>query len=202
MTVKLDQSPPVLGATARKLVAPFRKELVQVLRDLVSVNTVAVPPHGNETAGQSVLVEFLKRHGVRGELYQTEFLHQTRNPWRRKDRDYTGRMNLIATLPGRGSGKSILLNGHMDTVPPGRSPWKASPWSGKVSGGRIYGRGSFDMKGGLVAQAAVLCALRRAGIRLNGDLLFESVIDEEWGRRRRVAGSSPAGIYSGCLRRC
>ena len=45
----------------------------------------------------------------------------------------------------------------------------------------MYGRGSFDMKGGLVAQAAVLCALRRAGIRLNGDLLFESVIDEEWG---------------------
>ena len=41
--------------------------------------------------------------------------------------------------------------------------------------------GSFDMKGGLVAQAAVLCALRSAGIRLNGDLLFESVIDEEWG---------------------
>jgi acetylornithine deacetylase len=45
----------------------------------------------------------------------------------------------------------------------------------------MYGLGSFDMKGGLVAQAAVLCALRRAGIRLNGDLLFESVIDEEWG---------------------
>ena len=90
-------------------------------------------------------------------------------------------MNLVATLSGRGRGKSLLFNGHMDTVPPGRAPWQASPWSGKVSRGRMYGLGSFDMKGGLVAQAAVLCALRRAGIRLNGDLFFESVIDEEWG---------------------
>ena len=135
MTARLDQSPVALGATARKLVSPFSKELVQVLHDLVSVNTVAVPPHGNETAGQRILVEFLKRHGVRAELYQTEFLHQTRNPWRRKDRDYTGRMNLIATLPGRGRGKSLLLNGHMDTVPPGQSPWKASRtnlWAGQL----------------------------------------------------------------------
>jgi acetylornithine deacetylase len=45
----------------------------------------------------------------------------------------------------------------------------------------MYGLGSIDMKGGLVAQAAVLCAIRRAGIKLNGDLIFESVIDEEWG---------------------
>src|ERR1039458_3861192 len=166
MTARLDQSPSALGATARKLVAPIRKDLVQLLHDLVSVNTVAVPPHGNETAGQRVLIEFLKSHGVRSELYQTEFLHRARTLWKRKDRDYTGRMNLIATLPGRGRGRSLLLNGHMDTVPPGRSPWKASPWSGKVSGGRMYGRGSFDMKGGLVAQAAVLCALRRAGIQI------------------------------------
>ena len=181
MNARLDQSSSALGATARKLVAPFSKELVLLLHELVSVNTVAVPPRGNETAGQLVLCEFLRRHGVRSELYQTEMLHRTRSQWRRKDRDYTGRQNLIATLAGRGRGKSLLLNGHMDTVPPGRSPWQGSPWSGKVNRGRLYGLGSFDMKGGLVAQAAVLCALRRAGIRLNGDLMFESVIDEEWG---------------------
>jgi acetylornithine deacetylase len=181
MTARLDQSSSTIGATARKLLAPISKELVQLLQELVSVNTVAVPPHGNETAGQRILIEFLKRHGVRSELYQTEMLHRTRNEWKRKDRDYTGRQNLIATLAGRGHGKSLLLNGHMDTVPPGRSQWKASPWSGNVSRGRMYGLGTIDMKGGLVAQAAVLCALRRAGIRLNGDLLFESVIDEEWG---------------------
>ncbi len=181
MTARLNRSSSAPGATAHKLIAPFSKELVHLLHELVSVNTVAVPPRGNETAGQRVLSEFLRRHGVRVELYPTEMLHRARSQWRRKDRDYTGRLNLMATISGCGRGKSLLLNGHMDTVPPGRSAWKGSPWSGRVSRGRMYGLGSIDMKGGLVAQAAVLCALRRAGIRLNGDLLFESVIDEEWG---------------------
>ncbi len=45
----------------------------------------------------------------------------------------------------------------------------------------MYGLGSFDMKGGLVAQAAAMAALKRAGVRLAGDLIFESVVDEEWG---------------------
>jgi acetylornithine deacetylase len=181
VTARRDRSPSDLGASVRKLITPLSKELIQLLHDLVSVSTVAMPPRGDETPAQLILSNFLKHHGVRSELYQTEILHNTRSQWKRKDRDYTGRLNLIATLPGRGRGKSLLLNGHMDTVPPGLSPWQNSPWSGKVSRGRMYGLGSFDMKGGLVAQAAVLCALRRAGIRLNGDLFFESVIDEEWG---------------------
>jgi acetylornithine deacetylase len=74
----------------------------------------------------------------------------------------------------------LLFNGHMDTVPAGRG-WKVDPWSGEIRGGRLYGRGSFDMKGGLAAQFAVLCALCRAGVRSGGDLFAESVVDEEWG---------------------
>ena len=73
------------------------------------------------------------------------------------------------------------MNGHMDTVPAGRGLWEASPWSGELRKGRIFGLGSFDMKGGIVAQAGVICALKTAGIRLGGDIIFESVIDEEWG---------------------
>jgi len=79
----------------------------------------------------------------------------------RKNRSYRGRKNLSTRLSGTGRGKSLLLNGHMDTVPAGKTPWSRSPWSGVYQGGRVHGLGSFDMKGGLVANAAVICALKR-----------------------------------------
>src|ERR1035438_6151343 len=101
------------------------------------------------------LRRFLLEKNVPAELYEIAFVTESRSRWRRKDRRYAGRKNLVARLPGSGRGKSLLLNGHMDTVPPGRSQWSASPWAGNLRKGRIYGLGSFDMKGGLVAQAGV-----------------------------------------------
>jgi acetylornithine deacetylase len=179
----MNSSVPVSAAAkdARKMLRPIRSDLKRLLRDLIRVNTVAVPPNGNETAGQVVLRDFLKQYGVRPELYEIEFVTRSRHPWRHKDRNYAGRKNLASQLAGSGRGKSLLLNGHMDTVPPGKASWSGSPWSGKLRKGRMYGLGSFDMKGGLAAQAGVLCALRAAGVRLGGDLIFESVVDEEWG---------------------
>jgi len=166
---------------ARRLLSPIRHDIDRLLRRLVSTNTVAIPPKGNETAGQLLLQEFLKAKHVDVELYEVKFAGKNRNRRKRKDRDYAGRKNLVATLSGSGRGRSLLLNGHMDTVPAGNAVWSSSPWTPTERRGRIYGLGSFDMKGGLVAQAAVICALKRAGLRLAGDLVFESVIDEEWG---------------------
>src|ERR1700733_14603381 len=165
---------------AAKLLRPLRRDLVGLLKELIRMNTVAIPPNGNETPAQLLLRNFLRRNGIRPELYDVEFSDLPCSPWEHKDRNYRGRKNLVAHLPGSGSGKSLLLNGHMDTVPAGKGPWSASPWSGKLEKGNIFGLGSFDMKGGLVAQAGVLCAIKAAGIRLGGDLVFESVIDEEW----------------------
>lgn len=167
--------------TARRLLRPLRADLTRLVRELVRTNTVAVPPNGNETAGQLVLRDFLLRYGIRSELYDVKFVTRSRHPWKHTDRKYAGRKNLVARLAGSGRGKSLLLNGHMDTVPAGRAQWSASPWSGSARNGRIFGLGSFDMKGGLAAQAGVLCALKAAGVRLGGDLIFESVVDEEWG---------------------
>jgi acetylornithine deacetylase len=165
---------------AQRLLRPLRRDLVHLLQELIRVNTVAIPPNGNETSAQLVLRDFLRRNGIRPELYEVKFSGRPRSPWEHKDRKYKGRKNLVARLSGSGSGRSLLLNGHMDTVPAGKVPWSASPWSGKLQKGNIFGLGSFDMKGGLVAQAGVLCAIKAAGIRLGGDLIFESVIDEEW----------------------
>lgn len=165
----------------RKLIHPLHGDLKRLLRQLVRTNSVAIPPGGDETPAQQVLQSFFHDHGVRAQLYPTEFIEKSGNPLVRKNRSYHGRKNLTTRLNGTGRGKSLLLNGHIDTVPAGKTPWSRSPWSGVYQGGRVYGLGSFDMKGGLVANAAVICALKKAGIMTGGDILFESVVDEEWG---------------------
>lgn len=92
-----------------------------------------------------------------------------------------GRENCVGVLPGTGGGRSLILNGHVDVVPAGPvEKWNGKdPWGGNVEDGRLFGRGSCDMKGGVVAQAFAALALNRAGIRLRGDLILESVVGEE-----------------------
>lgn len=166
---------------ARNLLAPLEADVIRCMQTLVQADTVAIPPDGKESAGQEVLRAFLDSFGVESESYATEFVRDSGHRMVRKNSNYTERLNLVATLSGSGRGRSLLFNGHMDTVPAGRTRWSESPWSGVVRDGRVYGRGSFDMKGGLAAQFAVLCAMKRAGLRLGGDVSCESVVDEEWG---------------------
>jgi acetylornithine deacetylase len=173
---------PASGAArdARRLLRPLRQEIVALAQALVRVDSVAIPPEGHETAAQKVLARALRCHHIDVDLYDVGFLSRSRHPFVRRDRDYRGRHNLIARLPGTGRGRSLLLSGHVDTVPTRPNPWRDSPWSAAIRKGRLYGRGSWDMKGGLAAQCAVAIALRKAGLRPGGDLLVESVVDEEF----------------------
>lgn len=184
---------------ARKLVRPLAGRLKLLLRELIRTNTVAVPPSGDETPGQRILHAFLRELGVPSHLYPTEFITRTGSPLVRKNRNYAGRQNLTARISGRGAGKSLVVNGHMDTVPPGLAGWSRSPWSGLAGKGRIHGLGSFDMKGGLVAGAAVVCALAQAGIRPGGDVIFESVVDEEWGGGGGTIAARMRGGADACV---
>ena len=94
----------------------------------------------------------------------------------------TRRPNVVGRCAGSGGGRSLILNGHVDVVPAGdETLWTKDPWLGEVSQGRIWGRGSCDMKGGLAAGIGALRVLRRLGLRLRGDIFFESVVDEEMG---------------------
>ncbi len=175
-----DARPHEPARDARRLLRPLRAEILSLAQALVRVDSVSIPPGGRETRAQKVLAAALRRHRVNVELYDTGFLERSRHPYVRRDRRYGGRHNLLARVPGKGGGRSLLLSGHVDTVPTRPNPWRLDPWSGAIRQGRLYGRGSWDMKGGLVAQCAAGIALRKAGVRLRGDLLVESVVDEEF----------------------
>jgi acetylornithine deacetylase len=87
-----------------------------------------------------------------------------------------GRVSVIATRRGTGDGRSLMLYAHHDTV--GVSGM-GEPFSARIEDGKMYGRGSYDMKGGLAACIAAIHALRRAGADLTGDVVLASVADEE-----------------------
>lgn len=97
-----------------------------------------------------------------------------------------GRDNACGVVRGAGGGRSLLYNGHIDVVPPGNPAlWTDDPFSGEQRDGRILGRGSTDMKAGVLAQAYAAVALQRAGVRLRGDLTMVAVVGEEVGDHER-----------------
>jgi acetylornithine deacetylase len=96
-------------------------------------------------------------------------------------RNYEGRPNVVGKKEGIGEGRSILFSGHMDTVPRGEDPWSVDSFSGAVEEGKQYGLGIFDMKGGMAAAMMALRALDELGVRLQGDVTIETVVDEEFG---------------------
>ena len=94
--------------------------------------------------------------------------------------NYINRPNVVGTLPGKGGGKSLLINGHIDTVTvEPRSDWTQDPFGAHIVGDRLYGRGSADMKGGLIAAMCAIKTLVQCDAALKGDLLFSSVVNEE-----------------------
>lgn len=90
----------------------------------------------------------------------------------------TDRPNVIARWRGSGSGKSLLLTGHTDTV--GIENMQGDPFDARIENGRLYGRGSFDMKGGLASILGAVAALRSGGFVPEGDLWLGFVTDEEY----------------------
>jgi succinyl-diaminopimelate desuccinylase len=146
---------------------PFdRDEAVRLLADFVRVETINPP--GRELPGAQFLAAELERRGLVPEI--TEFA--------------PGRANVVARLRGAGKAPALIYNGHIDVVPPGEAAWSHPPFGGEVHDGRLYGRGSSDMKSGVAAMLiAVEILARRAGQghRLAGDVLFTAVADEEIG---------------------
>jgi acetylornithine deacetylase/succinyl-diaminopimelate desuccinylase-like protein len=141
----------------------LRDEVTGVLQDLIRLDTVNPP--GNETIAAEYLRAYLEQNGVACELY-------ARVP---------ERASLVARIPGRGDGPSLLFLSHTDTVLADASEWRVDPWSGELLEGEVWGRGALDMKGQVAANAVAIASLAREGFAPAGDLIFAATADEEVG---------------------
>jgi acetylornithine deacetylase/succinyl-diaminopimelate desuccinylase-like protein len=141
----------------------LRDETVDLLSRLIQLDTTNPP--GNETPAAELLRDYLEVNGVRCELY-------ARVP---------ERANLVARVPGRGDGPTLLLLSHTDVVVADAAEWSVPPFSGEVRDGEVWGRGALDMKGQVAASAVAIASLAREGFEPAGELVFAATADEEVG---------------------
>ncbi len=104
------------------------------------------------------------------------------------------RANITTVLGGTGEKPALVFNGHLDVVPVGDTPWTHDPFGGVRENGRLYGRGTSDMKSGLMAMVMAADALKRADVRLKGDLILSGVADEETGALGAKAWVQTGGL--------
>ncbi|MDH4987490.1 M20/M25/M40 family metallo-hydrolase [Aminobacter anthyllidis] len=154
-----------------------KDEAVRFLQKMVTIPSVT----GDEAAIQAFLHGYLNTIGLDVDIWDTDWEELKKHPgYRPVARGYEGRPNIVANAKGSGGGRSLLLNGHTDVIPVGNGEgWSDNPWSAKIENGRIYGRGSCDMKSGVASHILAVQYLKELGIDLKGDVLINIVIDEE-----------------------
>ncbi len=141
-------------------------ELVSLTRELIRIPSVVRPgdPSATEAAVAEHVRAWLAKEGFEIEVQDVA----------------PGRPNVLASLGDRSNGKSLLLEGHTDVVTEGNpAEWTHAPFGAELVDGRIYGRGSADMKSGLAAAMVAVAALKRAGVSLAGRLVVGALVDEE-----------------------
>ena len=138
---------------------------VDLFRKYLAIDTTNPP--GNVSSAAEFLGKTLESAGVPVEMI-----------WTDKAR---GKVNLLGRLSGNGSKRPLLLLNHMDIVPVDRSGWDVDPFSGVRKDGYIYGRGALDMKNIGSAQLMTMILLKQNDVKLERDVLFLSVADEEGG---------------------
>jgi acetylornithine deacetylase len=163
----------------RAAVAAEAEAMEDLLARLVEVPTTL----GNEEPGQAIVAAALREAGLDpvdvpmdGDVLRAHPLAAPFSwPVERK-------RNVVATWRGTGSGRSLVLNGHVDVVPPAaESLWSGPPFAARRDGDWLLGCGAGDMKAGLAAIVGAVRALRRLGLAPVGDLLLQSVVEEECG---------------------
>jgi succinyl-diaminopimelate desuccinylase len=140
-------------------------ELVELTRDLIRIPSVVRPgdPGATEAAVAAYVERWLRREGFEVEVHEVA----------------PGRPNVLASV-GEASGPSLLLEGHTDVVTEGNAAeWQHAPFGADLVDGRLYGRGSADMKSGLAAAMIAAAAIKRSGARLGGRLVVGALVDEE-----------------------
>ncbi len=136
------------------------EELIELTQSLIRIPSHKDTP-GFEREVAEFINQFLLNEGIESELHPV----------------IDGRPNVVATIRGDGSGHSLMFNGHTDTVLPYNMT--IEPFSAFIDDGKIFGRGSVDMKGALACFMMTLVAVKRSGFIPGGDLIFTGVIGEE-----------------------
>lgn len=143
-----------------------RDELVKLTQDLIRIDSVIRPETGNTEAK---VVAFIASW-IRKELGLEPLVEEVE----------PGRENIILTIGSGKEGPCLMLEGHTDVVSEGESSrWEFPPFEGRISNGRIYGRGSCDMKAGLAVNLLTAKALVKSGVPFTGSLKLGIHCDEE-----------------------
>ena len=174
--VKLDDS---LAETILTAVQARREDAVSLLQELVRTPSVT----GEEGAVGEVVERAFSERGLDVDSWDAtpEEMEPYRDHVGEQD-SYENRPNVAGVRRGEGGGRSILLNAHVDTVDPGDpAAWREDPLSGTLEGDLLYGRGSCDMKGGLVTHLIALDAISDLGLKLRGDVTVAATVGEENG---------------------
>jgi acetylornithine deacetylase len=166
-------------------------KIIQTLSELIQIKTENIPPGGNEKPGQEYLYneisKFIPEKDI--DVFDIDTVENIREhplffpTIDGIDRDYKNRPNIVAKLKGEKGEKSLAFSGHMDVMPVKEKEWEVfkDPFSGRIKEGKMYGRGSMDMKSGMLAGFMAVKCIKELGVKLIGDLYAESLIDEENG---------------------
>jgi acetylornithine deacetylase len=155
-----------------------REQVIELIQEMVRR-----PSYEGEGEVQAYIAEWWRDRGIEPTLWEPDIAELRVHPgFVDVDYDYKDRPNQVVMFKGQGGGRSLALNGHTDVVPVDPAPWTyGGPWSGEYVDGRVYGRGSVDMKGGVACAMIVMDALLECKIKLKGDLHMQFVVDEENG---------------------
>ncbi len=152
-------------------------EYRDALRDLVTIPSVV----GQEAPAQHYVARLAEGAGLDVDVWDVDPASLAEDGrYAPVDGGEGVRPNVTARWAGSGGGRSLAVSGHIDVVSPEPlTRWTRDPFGGDVVGDRLYGRGALDMKGGLVAGLLAVHAVRDVHGTLAGDVVFESVIEEE-----------------------
>jgi acetylornithine deacetylase len=151
-------------------------ELVGLVAELVRRPSLL----GQEAAAQAYVAEHLRASGLATASWDLDATITGLPEAGASGVPFPGRPNVAGTRRGAGGGRSIILNGHIDVVSPEPvAAWSHDPWGAEIVGGRMFGRGAFDMKSGIALNLFLARLLDDLGIGLAGDLIVQSAIEEE-----------------------